>query len=128
MTEGPTVPSSARSASGRRPVISGAITPMIRCRSSTEPNSTTIRPLARPIWILTLVSNMSDSRVPSSSTPGALILRARRLAVGSLGGRHGDRLLGGAHAHALGHDAGRQGVLGVGVRQARAARGRARRR
>ena len=57
-------------ASGRRPVISGAMTPMIRCRSSTEPNSTTILPFDRPIWILTFVSNMSDSRVPSSSTPG----------------------------------------------------------
>ena len=72
----------AAQASGRRPVISGAMTPMIRCRSSTEPNSTTMLPLARPIWILTLVSNMSDSREPSSSTPGALMLRARRLAVG----------------------------------------------
>ena len=57
-------------ASGRRPVISGAMTPMIRCRSSTDPNSTTILPLDRPIWILTLVSNMSERRDPSSSTPG----------------------------------------------------------
>src|SRR3712207_7589390 len=58
--------------------MSGAIIPTMRCRSSTEPNSTTMRPLARPICTLTFVSKTSDSRPARSSTPGALILRADR--------------------------------------------------
>jgi hypothetical protein len=38
--------------------------------------------LDRPIWILTFVSKRSESREPSSSTPGAEMFRVRRFAVG----------------------------------------------
>ena len=63
--------------------MAGAIWPMMRCRSSTDPNSTTMRPFARPIWIFTVVSKASDSRPARSSTPGAENFRGRRLAAGS---------------------------------------------
>src|SRR5712691_10539440 len=65
-------PSAVPPAANARGPTDGAIRPMMRSRSSTEANSTTIFPLRRPSSTLTRVSNVSDRRSARSEIAGAV--------------------------------------------------------
>jgi hypothetical protein len=76
----------------------------MRCKSSTEPNSTTILPLRLPRLTVTRVSNALESCSATSWRPGIWIASGRhrltRLApIGEC-----DRLFGGPHRQSLGDD------------------------
>ena len=87
----------------------------MRCRSSSEANSTVTRPLRRPSSTRQRVSKRSDSRSAISASPGRPGGAAAAGRAASCVRADGHQLLEAAHRDALGHHPGGQLVLPLGV-------------